>query len=234
MKTHNNALRSCLDDYNATTHLNPADFYCPITFQFVPAEKVCKGHLIPEKLGGQDTIPQFADVDNFFGATVEASCTVFDKAQGLSEYEILADKLLAQEIRPVLHVNGQQPSYFHTDRPVEGMPTISVNFGDRECLFGAKLSLDECEELLKQGPLRIWVEAHKDFSIPFIGMLLHSAHLTMFEMLGYSYALREEAGVRFGREILGDFYAKSDGNHAEGRRLAASFFAPYDLSLIHI
>ncbi len=206
---------------------NESKFLCPITFELFERSQLCRGHLIPESQGGVDWIPQVEHVDNFFGATVEASSSSFSKSEPLNEYQILADKELARKTRPTVRLDGKVVDYFPVASQPQGKSTLEIAIGENSALFGTHLSLEECEELCKSGPPRISVEVNKDFSSPFSGMLLHSAHLIMFRMLGYSYALRDECGIRVGKQILGDFYSRSRGDHNLGNRLVEECFAPY-------
>ena len=49
----------------------PVKFYCPILL--IEEEAVlCKGHVVPDGVGGTAWVPQRKDVDNFFGGFVEA------------------------------------------------------------------------------------------------------------------------------------------------------------------
>ena len=46
-------------------------FFCPILMVEEKAE-LCKGHLLPQSVGGRDWVVQRKDVDSFFGTFVEA------------------------------------------------------------------------------------------------------------------------------------------------------------------
>jgi hypothetical protein len=55
------------------------------------------------------------------------------------------------------------------------------------------------------------IEISRDVRIPMMVSVIKAAHLTLFEMLGYRYAL-SLAGYFVGRQILGEFYLQNYDN----------------------
>lgn len=67
----------------------------------------------------------------------------------------------------------------------------------------------------------------KDVRLPALVSLLKAAHLTLFEMLGYRYAL-SAGGIFLGRDVLGKFFLQNrDLSKADVLTAAASYFREF-------
>jgi hypothetical protein len=67
----------------------------------------------------------------------------------------------------------------------------------------------------------------KDIRLPALVSLLKAAHLTLFEMLGYRYAL-SAGGIFLGRDVLGKFFLRNrDLSKADVLIDAASYFREF-------
>ncbi|RYZ77740.1 MAG: hypothetical protein EOP06_30170 [Proteobacteria bacterium] len=64
------------------------------------------------------------------------------------------------------------------------------------------------------------VEYKRDVRVQMVATLIKAAHLTMFELLGYNYALRA-AGEYIGHQILGKFFIENKGKSRSEVALAA-------------
>ena len=224
-----NQIRQYNDDFQSVDGGDPGAFFCPITHMAMhPSEEMCKGHVVPGSLGGTNWVTQVAAVDNFFGAVVEADCSIFNAAKDLHEHDILLDQKLARFTKPTLHINGQEIDFYPSDKRShrKGTPIFSIERNGVEKWFGMKVSNQQCREFCSNGLPKIEVRVLHDFESAFVGMLVHSAHLTMFSLLGYRYAL-SVGGSRIGFDILGQFYMECEGSHAVGRKEKRDYFQKF-------
>lgn len=71
--------------------------------------------------------------------------------------------------------------------------------------LGLKIDTDDAKDISQ------WqIAIEKDIRLPALASTLKAAHLTMFGMLGYRYAL-SAGGYFLGRDVLGQFFVKNRG-----------------------
>ena len=184
-------------------------FYCPILYrdEDVP---LCRGHIINSAFRGSSkrwTI-QREDVDVFYGAMLEGDFVTVQERGKHSPLEVLTDKTLARQLRPKLVVDGKEVEHYIADGPVPAQfSEFVVEHGRERIRLAVKL---EPNETLAAMDANWEIHIEKDLRVSALGSLLKVAHLTLFNMLGYLYALSE--GGRFvGRTILGDFFTANVG-----------------------
>ena len=106
------------------------------------------------------------------------------------------------EIPYIFDIGGNVPPGFH--------PYVIQDAG-RECKLLVKIPP---EELSSPESIKLRVEISNDMRIAALVSLIKAAHLTMFSLLGYSYAA-SNAGLFVGHDILGRFFK---ANRGQGRR----------------
>jgi hypothetical protein len=173
---------------------------------------------------------QRKDVDEFYGSRFEAGFLDIQYAHG--EYEgnlpiekILADPHLAKRFNATIYLDGSPVKHIvhKGEMPSEFIP---VKLGDipKDFGFGVKVDSVELDALLMG---RCEVEANRDIRLEMIVSTIKAAHLTMFEVIGYSYVLR--ASGRFvGYDILGKFFLENhDKKKGEVLSAARSYFKEF-------
>ena len=215
-------------DYEATVGELDGIFHCPILFEDIQDRReLCWGHVVPESLGGKTLgVPQTAKVDNFFGAVFEGECNRFARAKLNHRVDILRDPELFKGVNPKVLVDGEEripiPLRRIPERPPGTNLFIEIESDDQAPkLFGLKGECDfqwSSDENIPKFEIAIEVDGRVGHS----GMAFHSAHLTLFRLLGYSYACGT-GGTYFGKDILGAFYRDCDGNHRVGKQRSRQF-----------
>jgi hypothetical protein len=118
--------------------------------------------------------------------------------------DVFRDPTLARQLRPEVRIDGQAVDFY---RPRAGVPskhTEVVLQREQGRPVHLALKLSPSEALAAQyGSWEIGFE--RDLRLPALVSLLKAAHLTMFGMLGYSWAL-SLAGRFVGHDILGQFF----------------------------
>ena len=203
-------------------------FRCPILFDDAQRmDQLCWGHVIPDCIGGKDIgVPQFRSVDAFFGSVFEGKCLEYENAKTHSKYELLVDAKLHSTIGPKIFVNGEPHEPLFLKEMPEKLPGTNLLLelqqeGKPNSLFGLKgeSGFEYSEEL---GIPKFEVRVENDYRPAHAGMALHSAHLTLFRLLGYRYAY-SPGGQFLGKQVLGGFYQSCDGVHRKGREQADRF-----------
>jgi len=191
-------------DYQAVRGRLFEHFYCPILYSDEDVA-LCRGHIINSAFRGSDrqwTI-QRKDVDGFYGAMLESDFVAIQERGKHSPLEVLADKELARHLRPKLMVDGKEVEHYITDVAVPAkFSEFVVEQGQKPTRLALKLEPSETLAAMEAN-WEIYIE--KDIRVAALSSLLKAAHLTLFRLLGYQYAL--SAGGHFlGRTILGDFF----------------------------
>lgn len=198
-------------------------FFCPILWADEDTE-LCMGHIVNKAF--QDSagtcIVQRKDVDGFYGSVVEADFEILVASKNKSLDEIILDPTLNKKIHPQITVDGKECKHytFKGHKP-SNHTRVQMQRND-----GAAV-----EFVLQKSPAEVaTIEKEKwefvverDYRIPAIASLIKSAHLTLFHIFGYRYAL-SAAGEHIGRHILGTFYCQNKGKSAKDVRKAADAY----------
>jgi hypothetical protein len=193
------------EDYKALTSAPFNHFYCPILFEDQDTE-LCQAHIVPE--GFRNTTRKWAvqrkDVDNFFGSNFESDFLSLQYNDNPDPIKSLTNRTLSNVLKPTVRIDGQAVGYY---QPKGQVPSdhAQIDLHDNGQVFPMvfKIAPDKIHTNTK-----IEVEIKKDLRLPAIVSAIKAAHLTLFELLGYRYAL--SAGGQFvGRQILGAFYRQS-------------------------
>ena len=221
-------LESLRIDYESVTGRSWEHFSCPILYTDEKAE-LSRGHVINRAFPNSDRswVPQRADVDNFFGSRFEADFLAIDKKIGRSPIELFADKDLRRLFKPTTLLNGGE---------VESYPYQPSNPVPEEFLE-ATLSAEghSAREVLKPTPSqrqaardgRAEIDVDKNVRIHTLVSLLKAAHLTLFHLMGYKYAL-SRGGCFLGGQLLGELFLKTRQlNPVKTVEIAVEHYRPF-------
>ena len=203
------ALRSDCERSVGSPFLN---FYCPILFrdEEVP---LCKAHIVNTAFPSSHRcwVVQRKDLDNFYGSHFENDFVDIQyRGKNFTE-SILADPYLSKNLSPKIRFGDKGIEHFVASGPVPANFTeAAVGGPSGPVRLGLKIHPDDAVTEIKND----WsIVIEKDIRLPALVSILEAAHLTIFKMLGYSYAL-SAGGHLLGWEILGKFFL---GNHALAR-----------------
>jgi hypothetical protein len=220
----NRRLEDLRKDFQAERGFPFQHFFCPILHTDEPAT-ICKGHVIPAAFGSCNAwLPQRKDVDNFFGAAVEAGFTGVVQDRGKTSFEKWLDPAARKRHKPRIEFEGETlEHYFPIDGqrgPGHTQVTVIGDAGEKICNVIVKKSREEMVGLHGKD-VRLVIK--RDYRPEVIGSLLKAAHLTLFQLLGYRHVF-SPTGIYLA-DILRRFYLIGrDTNPGElGKQLAAHF-----------
>lgn len=203
-------------------------FFCPLLHkdEDVP---LCKAHLINrafENTARAWTV-QRKDIDAFFGSKFEASfLSISYKTKGLSPKDVIIDQRLSKMFRPKILINNKPVQQFSVKgRLPKDCTLLRIQDGEKTRELGLKIKLDNLTSLAGSN---LDLVVQRDIRVQSVVSLLKSAYLTLFEILGYDYAL-SPGGQYIGRQILGEFFLKNYPITSKDKVLnnARSFFQRY-------
>lgn len=202
-------------------------FYCPILFKDEDVE-LCKAHIINSAFPNSSHIwtIQRKDVDNFYGSIFEAD---FMAIQYLEEHnlgKVLPNKKLSRLLNVQLLLEERPIDFFVAKGKIPGQFTpMEFDDGEEVTKFGLKISREDMLEA--EG--KAWdIKINKDVRIPALVSLIKMAHLTLFHILGYEYAL-SASGIFLGHSILGEFFIKNkDKQKSEVLDNALPYFREFE------
>lgn len=196
-------------DFKDVTGIVFNHFFCPFVYrdEDVP---LCQAHIVNTAFPNSSrrwTI-QRKDVDHFFGSVFEADFLAIRYHEGITPDQVLFSRVLSRNYHPRILRNGKPVKHFVAEGPLP--PDFSEVLLER---IGSQvrlgLKIHPSEFLASQDA--IWeIEIAKDIRLAAMVSLLKAAHLTLFEMLGYRYAL-SEGGKFLGHTVLGEFFLKNVG-----------------------
>jgi len=213
-------------DYNQLRGNPFTYFYCPILFkdEDVP---LCKGHVINLAFpnSAHNWVVQRRDIDNFYGSIFESDFATIRYRDNRILDDVIADKVLSKKFDPKILLDDKPVGFFVARGNIPKHFTRLEFDNDRKVIqLAIKMHPDDFLEALG----RKWeIAIEKDIRISAIVSLIKSAHLTLFNLLGYSYAL-STAGYFVGRQILGEFFQRNyDKAKPEVLDNAYSFFCEF-------
>ena len=230
MKTQTQkCLEQLRDDYESVSGRPWRFYYCLILHRDEETE-LCAGHIINQALEDADRswTVQRKDVDNLFGTLFESNFLALEQKGNLQADEILADKWLSRQFKPRIEVDGQSVDYYMERDAEETVPEqfskLTVETERVSVPLVLKIAHEEMGHTFG-GKLEIIVE--KDVRLSALVSSLKSAHLTLFHLLGYSYAL-SAGGYFLGRQILGEFFLiTKEMNRQRALRTAMAHFKEF-------
>lgn len=194
-------------DFESVTGSSFNHFYCPFLYrdEEVP---VCKGHIVNYGFSNSSRrwTVQRADVDHFFGAFFESDFLGIQYREGVTPAQVLLNKELSKRYPPQILVNGKPVEHFMARGPVPPQfSEVVIQGTGKEVRLGLKI---HPAELIASSVTTWEIEIAKDVRLAALVSLLKAAHLTLFDMLGYRYAL-SAGGYFLGFTALGDFFLKN-------------------------
>ena len=209
-------------DYEAVTGNPFSYFYCPILFQD-DATRLCRAHIVNHAFveSSRTWTVQRADIDSFYGSMFEADFVTIQDWKHTPD-QIIADPSLSQRLRPEILLGGEVVQHFVANGPVPDHFTEAVAGGGIR--LALKVHPDDAAAAISRG---CEMRLGKDARLPALVSLLKAAHLTLFDLLGYRYAL--STGGRFlGRTVLGEFFLHNQGlSKADVIKNAVSHFSGF-------
>lgn len=190
-------------DYASVTGQAFDHFFCPILHRDEDVD-LCRGHVLNQSFGAalNRWVVQRRDVDNFFGSRFEADITKLKYRDALRSQDVLGDHEARRKLRPRIFAGDQEVEYFVPERSrIESTSALDPDAED-----GAVIALKISREDLARVEESEWrMETNLDLRVGSVVSLLKAAHLTMFALLGYRYAL-SPSGILVGRQILGRLF----------------------------
>jgi hypothetical protein len=226
MKPQLKRLEELRADFARVTGKPFEHFYCPILLNDEPGE-LCDGHIVPEAFG-KLTIPQRKDVDNFYGTAAEADVVGFMHDKGTDVLANWHTPSVQKRLQPRIESADGKPigHYFPAKdgQQVPGHTNAELRGGDGKKIRSIMFKMPAHEVIALEGQeLQLVIE--KNFMPPLIAAVLKSAHLSMFDMLGYEYVFSPTG--RYVADILGRFFTehKDDKNK---RKAVNDYFLRYN------
>jgi hypothetical protein len=213
-------------DYRETVGSPFRHFFCPM-LGVDEASPLQKGHIVNEAFADSARVwvVQRQDVDQFYGTFFESDFELVQYAGRVTRTDVFTDRKLQRKIRPQI-LRGDQPVAFTTrqgELPSVFTP-IRVEDEERSFTLGIKMSP---EEILAAAGDKWAFEIKVDLRLAAFVSLVKAAHLTLFHVLGYRYAL-SAAGILIGRDLLGRFFLENrDKEKEEIRVRALQFFREF-------
>lgn len=221
------ALPRLREDYQSVEGQPFQHFFCPI-LQKDEFTRLCMGHIINEAIPNsyRGRIVQREDVDNYFGSRFEADFTSLAQARSMAPIDILVDPKMSKKIKPRVLLQGNLCEHYENrgDDVPKNHTRLTVNFPNKRLNWVLKTTPEELDALDQRD---FELALGDDYRISAFVSLLKSAYLSLFKILGYSYAL-SGAGIEFGNGMLGRFYRENRTmDRREARRAACDYFRPY-------
>jgi hypothetical protein len=223
VKTRIEGLRA---DYAEVSGEPFSHFFCPILFKDEDTP-LCRAHIINQAFSdsARACTIQRADVDSFYGSRFEADFIDIETFRDASPLDILTDKKRSKRFSSKILADGEQVEHFFGGPKIPEQFT-RIKFEGNEVSIPFGLKMRPSDAIAAEG--KNWeIEISRDVRIPMLVSVIKAAHLTLFEMLGYRYAL-SAAGVFVGRDILGRFYSENkDRPKSEVLENARPFFREF-------
>ena len=190
-------------------------FFCPILYTEEEA-KLCRGHVVPKSIGGNQWVVQRSDVDNFFGSFAEARFGHGVKLRSLEKTEDAVEYVAKKKL-------GHMASPRIVDSKGNRRP-IQLRSQDGNLL--GRLVIDTSEDLYDlDNPVS--VELCIDVAPETVLTSLHTIHLGIFRRMGYRYV--DSLAGRFIGDFLGEIYRTFSSNRElrGDRQLLTEMCSPY-------
>jgi hypothetical protein len=196
-------------DYTAVEGKPFAHFFCPMLLKDENVE-LCMGHVVNDSIPNSSgvRVVQREDVDGWFGRVFEPDFVTLLEARAADRKDAVFNERLSKQMKPRIVVDGKDcPYYIHRGTAVPPDHTgIQLEHTDGEAI---KLVLKKPPDEFSAERTRRWqIVVERDCRITALVSLIKAGYLTLFRMLGYSYAL-SAAGMEVGHNM--DF--PTNGGH---------------------
>ena len=192
-------------DFERVTGSPFKHFFCPILYRDEPVE-LCRGHVVNRAFEGAPRAwtVQRKDVDNQFGSRFESAFTALSQFDQVLAEGGLGESELPPSFKTRVLVGDEEIPYFDA-KSWPGSAFTGMNMVDSKRTVYLKKTPEEISRLLDEH----WcIETTADLSVPAGVTLIKSAHLTLFALLGYQYALT--CGARLvGGDVLGRIFRET-------------------------
>jgi hypothetical protein len=203
-----NRLDELNTDYTQIKGQPFSHFFCPILYKDEDVN-LCRAHIVNQAFPevAQAWTIQRRDVDNFYGSIFESEFVAIQHT-GQTHDSIFADKKLSKLFKPQILMDEKPVEYFLPNNEVpENFTRIQFDNNGQIIPLALKIFPQELESAKDKN----WeMSISKDVRVSALVSLVKSAHLTLFQMLGYQYAF-SSGGYFVGRNILGEFYLQNQG-----------------------
>jgi hypothetical protein len=201
---------------------SPRGLICPITLKDTPFRELCVGHILNQGLqhASRLTVPQRRDLDNFFGASIEADLVRYLNFPILSSAEHLA-KVKRFTIR--LPTGDRMEAFFAGDEAAKRFKRVDITNAQGELVASPYVRSNESMVGEYKDVEVEWEITINDLAL--VGALIKSAYLTLFRLVGYRYALDPIGSIV--RKSLGDFF-----NDRADKTSARQYFARFKGAVI--
>jgi hypothetical protein len=201
-------------------------FFCPILFKDEDTP-LCRAHIINQAFSDspRDCTVQRADVDSFYGSRFEADFIDIETFKDASPLDILTDKKRSKRFSSKVLVEDEPVEHFFGGAKIPEQFT-RIKFEGKEVSIPFGLKMRPTDVIAAEG--KNWeIEISRDVRIPMMVSVIKAAHLTLFNMLRYQYAL-SSAGHFVGYDILGKFFSQNkDKPKSEVLENARPFFREF-------
>ena len=218
MSDPSNEIERYLADAEHCAGRRPSHFLCPILLEESPQVELIDGHILPQALrtASRATVLQRKDVDNFFGSKIEPALIEFVNSVTLTKSEFLER---ADGINIVSENAGPLELFVPNRKSTPPFPKIGLKDSKGNVIGSphVKGSLDALGGSSGTAEVRGRMSFHKP-SID--GAILKSAHLALFRLAGYRWAL-SPAG-QYTSDPLRRF-VRSDGEEKDAEAAFAGF-----------
>jgi hypothetical protein len=168
-------------------------FYCPVLFRDEHVD-LCQAHIVNEAFRGsaRSWTIQRSDVDSFFGSAFESDFVLLQERGKHDPIDVLVDRTLSRKLRPTITVDSTPVEHYHPTGPVPTAHSELLIERDGRLTTSLAIKLSPTDALAALE--RSWdIRIEADVRLAALVSLLKSAHLTMFEMIGYEYGLSATA-----------------------------------------
>ena len=180
-------------------------FFCPILMVEEKAE-LCKGHLLPQSVGGRDWVVQRKDVDSFFGTFVEA-----DFNHGVTIRELNSSPN-SHEFLEYLHKHRLAKKIGLSVEIEKNIGAPAITLRDRDLVLGLRIDA----RLLPVNPTSATLIFNPNMMFATSVSCIHSVHLGLFMQNGYAY-INDKSGW-FNGSMLGALYRAYGGQERASER----------------
>jgi len=211
-------LESYLDDCEQCAGRRPESFLCPILLDEAGDAELIDGHILPQSLrtAARATVLQRADLDNFYGHTVEPALIEFLNSVTYTKADFFER---AKGVQIVSDKAGPLDLFVPSPKSKPPFPKLGLKDSKGATISSphVKGTADDLGGVSGSAEVRGSMSFHKP-SVD--GAMLKSAHLALFRLSGYRWAL--SAPGRYVSDPLRRFF-HSKGEQSDAEAIFGEF-----------